>query len=60
MSDAMIHIKKLPNLVDPVLIAGFDGWGNALNVSNGMAAYLVRELNARHFAAMTNSDPLSR
>ena len=50
MSDAMIHIKELPDLVDPVLIAGFDGWGNALNVSNGMAAYLVRELNARHFA----------
>ena len=46
----MIHIKELPDLNNPVLIAGFDGWGNALNVSNGMAAYLIRQLNARHFA----------
>ena len=46
----MIHIKELPNLTNPVLIAGFDGWGNALNVSNGMAAYLIQQLNARHFA----------
>jgi proteasome assembly chaperone (PAC2) family protein len=50
MSDPMIQIKELPNLTNPVLIAGFDGWGNALNVSNGMAAYLIRQLNARHFA----------
>jgi proteasome assembly chaperone (PAC2) family protein len=50
MSDPMIHIKELPDLKNPVLIAGFDGWGNALNVSNGMAAYLIRQLNARHFA----------
>ena len=50
MSDPMIHIKELPNLTNPVLIAGFDGWGNALNVSNGMAAYLIQQLNARHFA----------
>ncbi len=46
----MIHIKELPDLKNPVLIAGFDGWGNALNVSNAMAAYLIRQLNARHFA----------
>lgn len=50
MSDPMIQIKELPNLTNPVLIAGFDGWGNALNVSNGMAAYLIQQLNARHFA----------
>jgi proteasome assembly chaperone (PAC2) family protein len=49
MNDPII-IKELPNLKNPVLIAGFDGWGNALNVSNGMAAYLIRQLNARHFA----------
>jgi proteasome assembly chaperone (PAC2) family protein len=50
MSNSLIHIKELPNLTNPVLIAGFDGWGNALNVSNGMAAYLIRQLNARQFA----------
>lgn len=45
-----IHIMELPQLNDPILIAGFDGWGNALNVSTGMAAYLVRRFDARLFA----------
>jgi proteasome assembly chaperone (PAC2) family protein len=50
MSESGIHIKRLPQLVNPVLIAGFDGWGNALNISNGMAAYLIRKLKAEPFA----------
>jgi len=32
------------------LIAGFDGWGNALKISSGMAAYLVRKFKAQRFA----------
>jgi proteasome assembly chaperone (PAC2) family protein len=47
---AGIHIKELPQLNKPVLIAGFDGWGNALNISKGMAAYLIRRLEAKKFA----------
>ena len=50
MSNAGIHIKELPQLKNPVLIAGFDGWGNALNISNGMVAYLIRRLKAKKFA----------
>jgi proteasome assembly chaperone (PAC2) family protein len=50
MSNAGIHIKELPQLNNPVLIAGFDGWGNALNISNGMVAYLIRRLKAKKFA----------
>ncbi len=50
MNTAGIHIQELPQLIKPVLIAGFDGWGNALNISNGMAAYLVRRLEAKKFA----------
>ena len=50
MSNPLIHTDELPNLKNPVLIAGFDGWGNALNISDGMAAYLIRQLNARQFA----------
>ncbi|CAB1065356.1 hypothetical protein D1BOALGB6SA_10153 [Olavius sp. associated proteobacterium Delta 1] len=50
MSKAGIHIKELPQLSNPVLIAGFDGWGNALNISNGMVAYLIRRLKAKKFA----------
>ncbi len=50
MSDHGIHIKELPQLKNPLLIAGFDGWGNALNISNGMAGYLIRRMKAQHFA----------
>ena len=50
MSDHGIHIKELPKLKNPLLIAGFDGWGNALNISKGMVNYLIRRMNANHFA----------
>jgi proteasome assembly chaperone (PAC2) family protein len=55
MADAGILIDRLPGLKDPVLIAGFDGWGNALNVSSGMAAYLARSLDGHEFGRL-NSD----
>jgi proteasome assembly chaperone (PAC2) family protein len=45
-----IHIDRLPELNDPLLIAGFDGWGNALNVSKAMASYLIGKLKAERFA----------
>jgi len=47
-----IHILELPDLKTPVLIAGFDGWGNALDISRGMALYLIRKLNAQSFASI--------
>ena len=50
MSDHGIHIKELPKLKNPLLIAGFDGWGNALDISKGMANYLIRRMKAKHFA----------
>ncbi|BBO71648.1 hypothetical protein DSCA_55780 [Desulfosarcina alkanivorans] len=34
----------MPALTSPMLIIGFRGWGNALEVSAGMAAYLVETL----------------
>ena len=52
MSDTGIHITELPELNNPILIAGFNGWGNALNVSEGMATYLIGKLNARKFARL--------
>ena len=45
-----IQVTELPDLHAPLLIAGFDGWGNALDVSKGMAAYLIRKLDGRLFA----------
>jgi proteasome assembly chaperone (PAC2) family protein len=52
MGSSGINIGEFPQLKNPVLIAGFDGWGNALNISNGMAAYLVRRLDAKNFATL--------
>lgn len=50
MSKKGFKIEFLPVLQNPILIAGFDGWGNALNISTGMIAYLIRKLKAKPFA----------
>ena len=50
MRERGIQLTELPRLKKPLLIAGFDGWGNALKISSGMATYLIRKLAARQFA----------
>lgn len=55
MPEKGFFIKALPALNQPVLIAGFDGWGNAMNISSGMVTYLIRKLKAKRFARI-NSD----
>jgi proteasome assembly chaperone (PAC2) family protein len=55
MSLQPIRIDYLPELKDPLLIAGFDGWGNALDVSKGMISFLIRKLEAQPFATI-NAD----
>ena len=50
MGNQGIHIKELPELKNALLIAGFDGWGNALDLSRAMASYLIRKLEAKYFA----------
>jgi proteasome assembly chaperone (PAC2) family protein len=52
MYDPGINISELPQLEKPLLIAGFNGWGNALNISDGMASYLIRHFGARPFAEL--------
>ena len=52
MQDQGIYIKDLPKLRDAVLIAGFDGWGNALDLSRAMVSYLIRKLDAEYFAKL--------
>lgn len=49
------QIDSLPELKDPLMIVGLEGWGNALEVSSGMASYMIRQLNARAFGKI-NSD----
>ena len=55
MDDKGIEIRKRLELNEPLFIAGFDGWGNALDVSQAMVQYLIRKLNAKNFARI-NSD----
>jgi proteasome assembly chaperone (PAC2) family protein len=50
MVERGIEIEKTPELKNPLLIAGFEGWGNALNVSEGMVSFLIRKLGAKRFA----------
>jgi len=52
MLDNAVKIDYMPELKDPLFIAGFDGWGNALDISRGMVDYLIRKLEARHFAEL--------
>jgi proteasome assembly chaperone (PAC2) family protein len=55
MSRKGIQIDELPVDKAKILIAGFDGWGNAMDVSKAMVSYLIRKLKARPFATI-NSD----
>jgi proteasome assembly chaperone (PAC2) family protein len=50
MNEQAIYIENIPVLKNPLLIAGFDGWGNALSVATDMVDYLVRKLGAEPFA----------
>ena len=44
-----IELDYLPELEDGILIAGFDGWANALEISRGTIDYLIRKLKAEAF-----------
>ncbi len=55
MEEQGIQIERLPELKSPLLIAGFDGWGNALDVSKAMVVYMIRKLSADQFASF-NAD----
>jgi len=57
-SDA-IEIAYMPEMDDPVLIAGFEGWGNALDLSRGMVEYLIEKLEAKPFGRVI-PDPFYR
>lgn len=50
MSDESIELEYMPQLKEPLFIGGFDGWGNALDISRGMADYLIRKLDGKSFA----------
>ncbi len=59
MNEQGIHIEQLPENGPSILIAGFEGWGNALDVSKSMVSYLIRMLQAKSFAWI-NPEPFYR
>ena len=54
-----IEVEYYPELQDPLVIAGFEGWGNALDISRGMVDYMIQKMNAKAFATIL-SDPFYR
>jgi len=50
MEEKALKVDYIPVLKNPVLIAGFEGWGNALDISRGVIDYIVRKLEAKPFA----------
>jgi proteasome assembly chaperone (PAC2) family protein len=59
MNTENIELQYLPELEDGLLIAGFDGWGNALEVSRGIIDYLVQKLGAEPFGKIKSEPFLS-
>ncbi|GGS56095.1 hypothetical protein GCM10010156_13330 [Planobispora rosea] len=47
----MIELEGLPELVDPVLIAAFEGWNDAGEASSGVIAHLEAEWKATELAS---------
>ncbi len=52
MDNQPIQITEIPSLKNPILIIGFDGWGNAMNIAKGMVVYLIRKLKGKEFAKL--------
>ncbi|MBW2044657.1 MAG: PAC2 family protein [Deltaproteobacteria bacterium] len=55
MFQESVKFEYMPEMENALFIAGFEGWGNALDISGGMADYLIRKLEARTFALL-NAD----
>ncbi|NUT42665.1 MAG: PAC2 family protein [Thermoactinospora sp.] len=52
----MIELEGLPELVDPVLIAAFEGWNDAGEASSGVIAHLENAWQAQPLAALDPED----
>lgn len=52
----MIEIEDVPALVDPVVIAAFEGWNDAADASSSVIDHLIKAWDARVVAAMDPED----
>ena len=48
----MIEIEDAPDLIDPVVIAAFEGWNDAADVASSVVDHLMKVWNARVVAAI--------
>ena len=52
----MIEIQDAPDLVDPVVIAAFEGWNDAADAASSVVDHLMTVWNARTIAAIDPED----
>ena len=52
----MIEIEDVPHLVDPVLVAAFEGWNDAADAASSVVDHLIEVWDARMVAAIDPED----
>ena len=52
----MIELENVPELVDPVMVAAFEGWNDAGDAASSAVAHLEREWKGEVFAALDAED----
>ena len=52
----MIELEDTPDLVDPVVIAAFEGWNDAADAASGVIDHLMQVWNARVVGAVDPDD----
>lgn len=52
----MIELEGVPELIDPVMVAAFEGWNDAGDAASTAVAHLDREWKGEVFAALDAED----
>ena len=52
----MIELEDIPDLVDPVVIAAFEGWNDAADAASSVVDHLIRVWSARTVGAVDPED----
>lgn len=52
----MIELEGVPELIDPVMVAAFEGWNDAGDAASAAVAHLEREWKGEVFAALDAED----
>jgi hypothetical protein len=52
----VIELEELPELVDPVMVAAFEGWNDAADAASNAVRHLAEVLDADFFGAMDAED----